>query len=92
MKLAGLYIARQEYRVGVETFQKAIGIQPDNANAFIGMAIGYLHMGDTGLAYAALEEAVRIDPDSRERVAPLMAHIETRLRENAHGFTAPPPE
>ncbi len=92
MKLAGLYIARQEYRAGVETFQQAIGISPDNANAFIGMAIGYLHMGDPELAHAALDEAVRIDPESRERVEPLMAHIEAKLRDRAHGFAVPPTE
>ena len=79
MKLAGLYIARQQYRAGVETFQRAIGIKPDNANAFIGMAIGYLHMGDPQLAYAALVEALGIDPDKRDRVEPLMQQIEARL-------------
>ena len=90
MKLAGLQIARQRYRAGVETFQQAIGLDPDNANAFIGMAIGYLHMGDHQLAYAALEEALRIDPGKRDRVEPLMRQIEARLGDGPHGFTAPP--
>ncbi len=89
MKLAGLYIARQQYKAGVETFQHAIGLNPDNANAFIGMAIGYLHMGDPELAHAALEEALRIDPDKRGRVEPLMRQIEARLASDPHGLAAP---
>ena len=92
MKLAGMYIARQQYRAAVETFQQAIGIKPDNADAFIGMAIGYLHLGDPALAYAALEEAARIDPKKRDRVEALMAHIDARSRQGAHGFTVPPGE
>ncbi len=77
MKLAGLHMARQEYRAGVETFQKAIGLDPNNANAFIGLAIGYLHMGNPALAQAALEEAVRIDPGKRATLEPLMARIQS---------------
>ncbi len=90
MKLAGLLVARQEYRAAVETFQQAISIDPDNANAFIGMAIGYLHLGDHPLAHAALEEALRIDPEKRGRVGPLMRQIEARLATEAHGLGAPP--
>ena len=89
MKLAGLHIARQQYKAGVETFQQAIGLNPDNANAFIGMAIGYLHMGDPELAQAALEEALRIDPTKRDRIEPLMRQIEARFPSNPHGFAAP---
>ncbi len=90
MKLAGLYIARQRYKAGVETFQQAIGLNPENANAFIGMAIGYLHMGDHQLAYAALEEALRVDPAKHDRVEPLMRQIEARLANDPHGFTVSP--
>ncbi len=79
MKSAGVLYARQEYREGVKRFQEAISIDPDNANAFIGMAIGYLHMGDDGPAYAALQEAVRLDPGKYERVKPLMERIEARV-------------
>ncbi len=89
MKLAGLQIARQEYRAGVETFQQAISLNPDNANAFIGMAIGYLHLGDHALAYAALEEALRIEPDKRDRIEPLMQQIEARAPNGPHGFATP---
>lgn len=79
MKLAGLHIARQEYRAGVETFQKAIGADPNNANAFIGLAIGYLHLGNPVLAQAALDEAVRIDPGRRATLEPLMARIQSGM-------------
>ncbi len=89
MKLAGVQIAGQEYRAGVETFQQAISLNPDNANAFIGMAIGYLHMGSPQLAQAALEEAVRIDPGKHDRIAPLMRQIEARTASDPHGFAAP---
>ena len=90
MKLAGLQIAQQEYRAGVETFQQAISLNAENANAFIGMAIGYLHLGSPQLAHAALEEALRIDPGRRERVEPLMQQIQARLASDPHGFAAPP--
>jgi tetratricopeptide (TPR) repeat protein len=79
MKFAGVLYAKQEYRAGVEQFQGAISIDPKNANAFIGAAIGYLHMGQDGPAYAALEEAVRLDPSKYERVRPLMERIEGRV-------------
>ena len=89
MKLAGLQIARQEYKAGVDTFQQAIGLNPDNANAFIGLAIGYLHMGNHPLAHAALEEALRIDPGKRDRIEPLMQQINARMASDPHGFAAP---
>ena len=79
MKSAGVLYAKQAYREGVQRFQQAISIDPQNANAYIGMAIGYLHMGQDGPAYAALEEAVRLDPGKYDRVQPLMARIEARV-------------
>jgi tetratricopeptide (TPR) repeat protein len=83
IKSAGVLYAKQEYRAGVVQFQKAIGIDPKNANAFIGIAIGYLHTGQDGPAYAALEEAVRLDPSKYERVRPLMERIEGRVPQMA---------
>ncbi len=59
------------------------------ANAFIGMAIGYLHMGNPELAHAALEEALRLDPEQRGRVEPLMLQIQARLGYVPHGIGAP---
>lgn len=79
MKLAGLLISRQRYREGIEQFQEVVGHSPGNANAFVGMAIGYLHLGQTPLAAAALEEALRADPASAARVEPLLARVRERL-------------
>jgi tetratricopeptide (TPR) repeat protein len=85
MKLGGLHVARQEYRAGAQAFQSAIGLDPENANAFIGLAIAYLHLGQSGAAHAALEESLRLDPSRSEQVAPLMQRLEAGMAHPARG-------
>jgi len=79
LKLAGLRMARQEYRAAVDAFQEAAGIDPSDAKPFIGMGIAYLHLGQDSLAHAALTEAIRLEPDRRDQIQPLLTRIETRL-------------
>ncbi len=61
-RLGGIRVLRQEYSAGVKDFQQAIILDQNNASAFVGMAVAYLHMGQHNLAKAALDEAARIDP------------------------------
>jgi Tfp pilus assembly protein PilF len=49
-----------------------------NADAFVGMAMAYLHGGDYALARAALEEAKRIDPAKQAKVDEVIAYINQR--------------
>jgi cytochrome c-type biogenesis protein CcmH/NrfG len=78
MKLAGLELVKQRYRASVEHFQTVIGLEPDNANAFVGMAVAYLHLGDYGLARAALMEAERLDPQKQDDIACVLQWIDMR--------------
>lgn len=78
MKLAGLELLKQQYRTSIEHFQNVIGHEPDNANAFVGMAVAYLHLGDYGLARAALMEAQRLDPQKQDDIARVLQWIDMR--------------
>jgi Tfp pilus assembly protein PilF len=83
-RLGGVQLLRQEYRAGVENFQRAIALDPDNADAFIGMALAYLHMGQYGLARASLQEAQRIAPAKREQIDRVLAWIDQRSPVSSH--------
>lgn len=77
-RLGGALLLKQENAEAIETFRKAIMLNGDNADAFVGMAIAYLHSGDYALARASLEEAKRIDPAKAPKVDELIAHIDRR--------------
>jgi tetratricopeptide (TPR) repeat protein len=78
MKLAGPELLTEQYRTSIEHFQTVIGHEPDNANAFVGMAVAYLHLGDYGLARAALMEAERLDPQKHDDIARVLQWIDMR--------------
>jgi Tfp pilus assembly protein PilF len=75
-KLAGVHIALNDFNAAIRVYQQAIGLDPNNAKAFIGLGIAYLHSGDKSLTRAALEEALRIDPGRREQLAPILAMLD----------------
>ena len=77
-RLGGVQLLRQDHRAGIESFQRAIAMDPDNADAFIGMALAYLHMGQYGLARASLQEAQRIAPAKRDEIEKVLAWIDQR--------------
>lgn len=83
MKKAGLQMATLHYSDAVETYQKALGLNPKNAKAFIGMGICYLHNGATTLAKAAFEEAIKVEPERRAQLEPALANIDERLQREA---------
>jgi len=83
-RLGGVYLLRQNYRAGIESFQRGIVLDPGNADAFVGMALAYLHLGQYGLARASLQEAERIAPSKREEIDKVLAWIDQRSAESSH--------
>jgi len=77
-RLAGVRILRQEYSASIKDFQQAIMLDNNNALAFIGMSMAYLHMGQYNMAKAALNEAARIDPTKQPEIDKVLAGIKQR--------------
>ncbi len=77
-RLGGALLIKQENVEAIEAFRTAIMQDGNNADAFIGMAIAYLHGADYALARASLEEAKRIDPSKSAKVDELIAYIDQR--------------
>jgi len=75
-RLGGVKVLRQQYTAGIKDFQQAIMLDQNNANAFVGMAVAYLHMGQQSLAKAALQEASKLDPSKQTEIDKLLAWIE----------------
>lgn len=77
-RVGGALLLKQEYGTAIESFRQAIRLDGSNADAFIGMAMAYLHSGDYALARAALEEAKRIDPAKQVKVDEVIGYIDRR--------------
>ena len=75
MKLAGLRLSVQEFKTSIATYQRVIGIEPDNAKAWIGLGFAYLHTGKNSLSLAAFNEAMRLDPRTKPKLAPLLSKL-----------------
>jgi Tfp pilus assembly protein PilF len=76
MKVAGVQIAQNDFGAAIKTYKDVIGLDPNNAKAFIGLGIAYLHSGDKSLTKAALEEALRLEPKRKEQLGPIMAMLD----------------
>jgi tetratricopeptide (TPR) repeat protein len=79
-RLGGAQVLHQEYDAGIESFKRAISLDGTNAEAFVGMAVAYIHTARYPLARAALEEAKRIEPSKREKIDELIAWIDERVQ------------
>ena len=77
-RLGGAQLLRQEHNAAILSFRKAIMLDGNNADAFVGMAMAYLHSGDYALTRAALEEAKRIDPAKQAKVDEVIGYIDRR--------------
>lgn len=77
-RIGGALMLKQNYGPAIEAFRQAIMLDGNNADAFVGMAMAYLHSGDYALARAALEEAKRIDPAKQEKIDAVIAYIDQR--------------
>jgi Tfp pilus assembly protein PilF len=76
MKLAGVYIAQNNFTAATRIYQQVIGLDPTNAKAFIGLGIAYLHSGDKALTRAALEEALRLEPQRKDQLTPILSMLD----------------
>lgn len=72
MKLAGLQLASRDYAVAIASYQRTISLDGNNAKAWIGLGMAYLHGGQPELARAAFGEAVRADPGRKAQLARLL--------------------
>lgn len=75
MKLAGLQLFVQDFKGCIATYQRTIGLDPNNAKAWIGLGFAYLHTGKDSLSLAAFNEAMRLDPAIKPSLAPLLAKL-----------------
>lgn len=76
IKLAGLQLSRQDFVASGENYKRAIGLDAQSARAWLGLGFAYLHTGSKDLSRAAFEEAIRIDPANKAKLAPLMAKLD----------------
>jgi tetratricopeptide (TPR) repeat protein len=78
-KLARTQMLNQYNSASVKSYQRSISLDQNNARAFLGMAIAYLHIGQYNHAKASLKEASRIDPSKKAEVDKVLQQIEGRL-------------
>lgn len=78
MRLAGFQLSRQQTTDCIINYQKVISQEPKNSKAWIGLGLAYLHSSRAPLARAAFEEAIRVDPARKEKLAPLIAKLDER--------------
>ncbi len=83
-RLGGAQLMLQQYVAGTESFRQAIMLDGKNADAFVGMAVAYLHTARYELARAALEEAKGIDVSKAAEVDKLIAWIDERSGARTH--------
>lgn len=72
MKLAGYLLANNQFTGAIETYQKTISLDNNNAKAWMGLGMAYLHTGQKELSRAAFSEAVRIEPARKAQLAKLI--------------------
>jgi len=75
MKLAGLQLSRQDFKGCIDTYQRAIGLNANNAKAWLGLGFAYLHTNQNDLSLAAFEEAIRVDPANKEKLASILVKL-----------------
>ncbi|MET0068176.1 MAG: tetratricopeptide repeat protein [Candidatus Thiodiazotropha sp.] len=83
-RLGGIQLLRQEYAPSIDNFQKAIMLDSENADAFIGLSIAYLHMGRYSLAREALHEASRLEPTKKSEINDVLAWLNQREGAGGH--------
>lgn len=83
--LGGMQLLDQRYREAVQSFQQAVSLGVEDARAFIGMGMAYLHLGQLGPARAALVEAQHRGTARPNEVAELIAWIDRRGAQAAAG-------
>jgi Flp pilus assembly protein TadD len=83
-RLGGVQVLKQDYRSGIQSFQQAIMLDQTNADAFVGMALAYLHLGQYALAREALKEAAQLDPSKQPEIDKVLAWLDQRPNSAGH--------
>lgn len=78
MKLGGLQLVRRDYTSSIQSFQTVVRLAPDNANAFVGLGMAYLHLGSYSRARAAFQEALKRDPSKQADIQNVLDWIDAR--------------
>jgi len=84
-RLGGMLLLKQQYGDAIRTFKVAIGLDGGNADAFVGLGMGYLHLGQYDLARAALTEARTRKPEKTQQIDEVIAWIDARESGAAKG-------
>lgn len=71
MKLGGFQLGNNSYSSAIGTYQQTISLDANNAKAWIGLGMAYLHTGQHELSRAAFSEAIRIEPARKEQLSQL---------------------
>ena len=77
MKLVGLQLSRQEFAGCIATYQRSIGLDANNAKAWLGLGFAYLHTGQNALSLAAFNEAIRIEPGHKVKLESILVKLDT---------------
>jgi tetratricopeptide (TPR) repeat protein len=75
MKLAGLQLYRQDFAASIQTYQTTISLDAKNAKAWLGLGFSYLHTGKTDLSLAAFQEAIKVEPANKDKLATVLAKL-----------------
>jgi tetratricopeptide (TPR) repeat protein len=77
MKLAGLFLSRNQFDKSIKAYKQIIGMDPKNAKAWMGIGIAYLHTGNKDMTRAAWNEAIKVDPSREKELRPLLARLDS---------------
>lgn len=77
-RLGGTLLLKQQYSDAIRSFKTAIGLDSTNGDAFVGLGMSYLHLGQYDLARAALAEARERKPDKQTQLDEVIAWIDAR--------------
>jgi Flp pilus assembly protein TadD len=83
--LGGMQLLDQRYRDAVQSFQQAISLGDQDARAFIGMGMAYLHLGQLGPARAAFVEAQNRGNARPGEIAEILAWIDRQGAQSVPG-------
>jgi cytochrome c-type biogenesis protein CcmH/NrfG len=75
MKLAGLQLYRQDFPASIQTYQTTISLDAKNAKAWLGLGFSYLHTGKNDLSLAAFQEAIKVEPANKDKLATVLAKL-----------------
>lgn len=79
-RLGGALLLNQRYEESLESFRQAIALDQNGAEAHLGMAIAYIHLGHYGLARLSLDEAERRDPGKKQEIERVVAWLDQRMQ------------